>query len=105
MATENILMACVKKGGDRQALHEKLRQHSLAASHRMKNEGAANDLMDRIAKDAAFDLQEKELAALIEVRRFIGLAAEQVKEFLVEEVAPALTRHQKTSTKITAPQL
>ena len=82
MATENILMHCVKKGGDRQALHERIRIHSLEAAKKIKLDGGENDLVTRILSDAAFDLQENELTALLCAESFTGLAKEQTEEFL-----------------------
>jgi adenylosuccinate lyase len=82
MATENILMAAVKKGGDRQTLHERLRQHSQAAAHRIKQEGESNDLLERIRNDSQFSLSSEEIAALVDVLQFIGRSPEQVDEFL-----------------------
>jgi adenylosuccinate lyase len=82
MATENILMLSVKKGGDRQELHEKLRLHSLAAGDTVKKEGKPNDLFERIASDKAFPLSKNELSKALDVQTFIGRAAAQVDEFL-----------------------
>lgn len=86
MATENILMAAVSRGGDRQDLHERIRRHSQAAAAVVKGEGGANDLLERLAGDEAFagiDFDD-----LLDVRRFIGRAPEQVDEFLADVVAP-----------------
>jgi adenylosuccinate lyase len=90
MATENILMAAVMKGGDRQELHEKIRRHSQAAADRIKLEGAANDLLERIAADPAFALSAGELEGLLDARLYIGRSSEQVDEFLQDEVDPFL---------------
>lgn len=90
MATENILMACVKKGGDRQALHEKIRMHSLAAGNQVKVEAMPNDLLERISKDAAFNLSPKELEGILDVKAFVGCAPQQVEMFLTNEVNPKL---------------
>lgn len=84
MATENILMYCVKKGGDRQALHERIRQHSRAAASKIKLDGGENDLLARILNDEAFGLTETEINILTDVRQFIGRAKEQTEEFLSE---------------------
>ncbi|HET6883030.1 MAG TPA: adenylosuccinate lyase [Pirellulales bacterium] len=86
MATENILMAAVAHGGDRQELHERIRRHSLAAAAVVKQEGGANDLLDRLRADPAF--AKVDLAAALDRQRFIGRAPEQVDEFLAEIVAP-----------------
>jgi adenylosuccinate lyase len=92
MATETILMHATARGGDRQELHERIRRHAMAAAHRMKEEGADADLLDRIAADGAFDLSAQELEALMDARRFVGRAPEQVVHFLEEWVDPALVR-------------
>src|SRR5690606_19161878 len=78
MATEEILMAGVRAGGDRQALHESIRRHSLAAAEQVKMHGKANDLLERLSGDSAF--ASVDLAGLLEPRQFIGRAAEQVEE-------------------------
>lgn len=86
MATENILMAAVKKGGDRQVLHEKLRQLSRAAAQQMKEEGKANDLFERIQQDPTFRLSKDELDSIFDVSAFVGRAPQQVEEFLSHEL-------------------
>jgi len=90
MATENILMAAVQKGGDRQELHELIRQHAVAAADRMRDEGADNDLLDRLAADKRIPLDATEIERIVDVRQFVGRAPEQVAEFLDTEVAPIL---------------
>lgn len=92
MATENILMYCVKKGGDRQILHERIRLHSVAAAKRIKEDGGDNDLLARILADDAFGLTETEIKRLTEVSQFTGRATEQTEEFL-KEVAPLLEKN------------
>lgn len=82
MATENILMHCVKAGGDRQTLHEAIRRHSVAAGKRVKAEGGDNDLLDRIAGDPAFGLTRDEIDGIIRNGRFTGRAEEQTEEYL-----------------------
>lgn len=82
MATENILMECVKKGGDRQELHERLRVHSLAAATAVKQEGKPNDLVTRVANDTAFGLTEKEIAESLSPDKFIGRCVSQTREFI-----------------------
>ena len=82
MATENILMRCVKKGGDRQALHERIRLHSSEAGKKVKLEGGRNDLIERILSDGAFGLTAGEMGDLMRAERFTGRAAEQAGEFL-----------------------
>jgi adenylosuccinate lyase len=90
MATETILMAAVAAGGDRQALHEAIRKHSLAAAARVKDEGLDNDLLARLAAEPALGSVRARLPELCDARRFTGRAAEQVAEFLAAEVDPLL---------------
>ncbi|MDR1060492.1 MAG: adenylosuccinate lyase [Clostridiales bacterium] len=84
MLTENILMACVKKGGDRQALHEAIRRHANAAAAQVKQLGGRNDLLDRIGADPAFGLTRGELGALMSAKGLTGRAAEQTGEYLAK---------------------
>ncbi len=93
MATEEILMRAVAAGGDRQELHEAIRRHSRESARRVKEEGAADDLLDRIAKDPAFAKVRGDIASMVEPRRFLGRSEEQVREFLAEDVAPVIERH------------
>jgi len=93
MATENILMDAVKKGGDRQALHEKLRVYSQQAARAVKEEGAANDLIGRIAADPAFMTTKAEIEAVLDPARFTGRSAEQVENFVAGCVDPLLAAH------------
>ena len=88
MATENIMMDGVKRGGDRQELHERIRTHSMEAARRVKQGDGVNDLMERIAGDPAFGMTLPELEALLEPSRYVGRAPEQTAEFLAAEVAP-----------------
>ncbi|MBR5157198.1 MAG: adenylosuccinate lyase [Clostridia bacterium] len=90
MTTENIMMQAVKKGGDRQELHERIREHSMEAARMVKAEGMPNDLLERIAKDSAFNLNKKELATLLEPKDYVGRAPQQTEEFINECVAPIL---------------
>jgi len=90
MATENILMECVKAGGDRQELHEAIRVHSLAAGAVVKGEGKPNDLMDRVANDPLFKSVHNKLDQLIDPALFVGRAPEQVDEFIADEVDPII---------------
>jgi adenylosuccinate lyase len=89
MATETILMRAVQRGGDRQVLHERIRQHSHAAATQVK-QGQENDLLNRLAGDALF--QPNDLAGSDNARHFTGRSAEQVTEFLEEIVAPIRKR-------------
>ncbi len=95
MATENIMMDCVKRGGDRQELHERIRVHSMAAAHRVKQEDGVNDLLERIAGDSAFGVTLEELQAVLEPSRYVGRSPEQTTEFLEEQVAPLLDRYKE----------
>ena len=90
MATENIMMDAVKKGGDRQELHEKIRVHSMAAGRVVKEEGGKNDLIERIVNDASFDLTFEEIEKILKPENFIGRAANQVEELIKEYVEPLL---------------
>lgn len=92
MATEEILMAGVRAGGDRQVLHERIRIHSQAAASRVKREGLSNDLIDRLASDEAFSAVD--LAGTLDARRYIGRAPQQVDAFIAEHVAPMRLRFQ-----------
>ncbi len=91
MCTENILMEAVRLGGDRQALHEKIRVHSQAAAARVKAEGLENDLLERIAADPAFPLDRDHLDRLLDARLYTGRASEQVVEFIREDIDPLMT--------------
>jgi adenylosuccinate lyase len=86
MATENIMMEAVKRGKDRQELHEKIRVHSMAAAQRVKGEGLDNDLIDRIIGDDSFGLSKDEILAIIDPTKFVGRAPGQVVEFIGEYV-------------------
>lgn len=90
MATENIMMQAVKKGGDRQELHERLRSHSLAAARVVKEEGGKNDLLQRIAADPAFGLSMDELSQVMHPALFVGRAPDQVTEYLRDYIQPLL---------------
>ncbi len=90
LASEAILMAAVRRGGDRQAVHERLRVHARAASERILGEGADNDFLDRVAEDPALPLDRDELERLLDPHRFVGRAPQQVAEFLAEHVRPVL---------------
>jgi adenylosuccinate lyase len=90
MATENIMMDAVKKGGNRQELHEKIREHSMAAGKVVKAEGKPNDLLQRIADDASFGLSLSELESIMDARNFVGRAPQQTEEFIAGRVKPIL---------------
>ncbi len=93
MATENIMMEAVKRGGDRQELHERLRVHSIEAGKNVKERGLSNNLIDLLAEDPAFGMTKEELTAHLEPARYIGRAPEQVTEFLSGHVSPVLSAH------------
>lgn len=93
MATEDIMMNAVKKGGDRQELHEKLRQHSIAAAKVVKEEGLDNDLIDRIIKDPAFMITREEINSILKPEYFIGRSISQVEEFLNSCVNPLVEKN------------
>ncbi|NMP37715.1 MAG: adenylosuccinate lyase [Clostridiales bacterium] len=93
MATETILMRAVKKGGDRQELHEKIRVHSMAAGTVVKQEGKPNDLLERIAADPAFMLRHEELAELMNPEYFVGRAPQQTEEFITGVIKPILEQN------------
>ena len=94
MASENIMMDAVKRGGDRQELHECIRVLSQQAGANVKDRGEANNLIDLIAADPAFSmLKEEEIRAHLEPSRYIGRCPEQVEAFLEGAVRPALASH------------
>ena len=93
MATENILMACVKRGGDRQELHEVIRKHSQDAAAQVKQEGKDNDLLERLAADPAIGMTRDEIDAVLDLHEFVGRAPQQVAEFIANDVQPVLDRH------------
>lgn len=93
MATENIIMAGVKKGGDRQHLHEVIRVHSHAAADVVKQEGGDNDLIQRMADDPEIDMTLEEIEATLDVNNFVGRAPQQVDEFVADFVDPILERN------------
>ena len=90
MATENIMMDAVKAGGDRQELHEKIRVHSMAAGRVVKEEGLANDLLERIAEDPAFNITLEELQKIVKPENYVGRAPAQTIEFINEVIKPIL---------------
>ena len=90
MATENIIMEAVKRGGDRQELHERIRVHSMEAGKRVKADGRENDLLKRIAEDPVFGMTAEDLSKILDVKQFTGRAPEQVREFVEEYVDPII---------------
>ena len=93
MATENIMMDAVKRGGNRQELHERIRVHSLEAGKNIKDRGEPNNLIDLIAADPLFGMSREELTAHLEPGRYIGRCPEQVTEFLRDTVSPVLEHY------------
>ncbi|HJC36778.1 MAG TPA: adenylosuccinate lyase [Candidatus Merdibacter merdavium] len=90
MATENIMMDCVKMGGDRQELHEAIRVHSMAAGRVVKEEGKPNDLLQRIADDPKFPMDLEQLQAIMKPANFVGRSVQQTEEFFAEFIDPIL---------------
>ncbi|HVZ47732.1 MAG TPA: adenylosuccinate lyase [Gemmatimonadaceae bacterium] len=100
MATEALIVRAVERGGDRQVAHETIRRHSVAAARAVKDEGARNDLYERLAADPAFGVPMEDLRAAADPARFVGRAPEQVDEFLADVVDPLLaTRADLTPTR------
>ena len=100
MATENILMDAVKKGGDRQELHEKIRVHSMAAARVVKEEGGKNDLIERIVADPAFGLTMEEVQKILKPENFTGRASNQVEELVADYVDPALKENNVAADEV-----
>lgn len=101
MATENIMMEAVKRGKDRQELHENIRVHSMAAAQRVKGEGLDNDLIERIINDDSFGLTRDEILGVIDPAKFVGRAPSQVVEFIDEYINPIIEEN-KDALKITS---
>ena len=93
MATENIMMECVKAGGNRQELHERIRVLSMEAGRNVKVEGGENDLIDRIRKDEMFRAVWDRLDEILDAKKFVGRAPQQVTEFIAQEIDPILEQH------------
>ncbi|WP_312647294.1 adenylosuccinate lyase [Aminipila sp.] len=93
MATENILMDAVKAGGDRQELHERIREHSMEAGKMVKVEGKENDLLERIAADPAFNMTIEQLQSIMDPANFVGRSVQQTAEFIVEIIKPILDKN------------
>ncbi len=94
MATEYIIMECVKNGGDRQELHEKIRVHSMEAGKMVKIEGKENDLLERILKDEYFKLDKDKLVSIVDPKNFTGFASQQTEDFIKTEVKPILEKYE-----------
>ena len=93
MATENIIMEEVKAGGDRQEIHETIRQHSMEASKKVKIEGKDNDLIERIMSDSSLKMDKSKIAEVLDPKNFIGFAPIQTEEFIKNEVQPILDKY------------
>ncbi len=93
MATENIMMDAVKRGGDRQELHEKIRRYSMEAGKRVKVEGLENNLLELIAADPSFDTDMDSLKKLLKPENYVGRSCEQVTDFINEDVKPVLEKN------------
>jgi len=99
MATENIIMEAVKKGGDRQALHEAIRVHSMEAGKRVKMDGLDNDLLSRIQGDPIFNLSQSDMDKLLDAKDYVGRSPEQVVSFIKSEVDPIRAKHAESLGK------
>ena len=97
MATENIMMDAVKRGADRQELHERIRIHSMEASKNIKEEGNKNDLLERIASDPVFNLTIEQLNNLLTPQNYTGMAKEQTEEFLSSNIRPILEENSNSN--------
>ena len=97
MATEELILRAVQAGGDRQAIHEVIRRHSIAAARAMKDEGVANDMLQRLAQDPEYPVPIADLGDVLDPVRFTGRSAQQVTEFLDEVVRPLLAAAQDTA--------
>ena len=95
MSTEVILMECVKAGGDRQELHEKIRVHSMEASKMVKQFGKDNDLIERIKNDKSFEAINDKIYSILDPKNFIGRAKEQTIEYINEVINPILQENKK----------
>lgn len=98
MATENIMMDAVKRGGNRQELHEQIRVHSMEAAKAVKMEGRPNDLIERIAEDKSFGLSLDELKAILVPSNFVGIAPKQTEDFINNQVKPVLEANKELIT-------
>ena len=88
MATEQLIVRAVKAGGDRQAAHETIRKHSVAAARALKEDAETNDLLERLANDRTFGVKRSDLEGVLDARQFVGRAPEQVDEFLRDVISP-----------------
>ena len=95
MATENIMMDAVKAGGDRQELHERIRELSMEAGRNVKEKGEENNLLELIAEDPAFNMTLEELKKTMEPSKYIGRAKEQVEAYLKNVISPLLKKNEE----------
>ncbi|WP_368487623.1 adenylosuccinate lyase [Clostridium sp. BJN0013] len=95
MCTENIIMEAVKRGGDRQELHERIRVHSMEAAKMVKEHGMENDLLERIIKDPFFKMTKEEIMSLVDAKKFIGRAPGQVVDFIECKIKPLLEKNKE----------
>lgn len=93
MATENILMEAVKRGGDRQELHEKIREYSMIAAKRVKEEGLSNNLLELLENDSDFKMTSEDIENILEPKNYIGRSVSQVEEFIEEYVEPIIKQY------------
>ncbi|MCF6149596.1 MAG: adenylosuccinate lyase [Candidatus Kuenenia sp.] len=105
MVTENILMEIVNAGGDRQEYHERIRKHAIETADRMKEEGIKNNLLEKIAEDAAFSRIQSKIKEISDPQRLIGRSVQQVEEFINSEVSPILKQHSHLIDKKWIPTL
>jgi adenylosuccinate lyase len=99
MATENIMMESVKRGGNRQELHEALRVHSHAAAAEVKINGGVNDLIDRIAADPLFPLSKADILAELEPKKYIGRSVSQTENFVRDIAMPVIEKYHSSDIK------
>lgn len=100
IASENIMMDLVRRGGDRQEIHEKIRVHSIAAGKRVKEEGEKNDMLERIANDPSFNITMEELKNILVPSLYTGRSEHQVEEFIAEYIDPVLGDAKKTTVEL-----
>ena len=92
------MMRAVKKGGDRQELHKKIREYSMLAGEKVKKDGKQNDLIDRICADSSFGLSHDEIAELMHPSLYIGCSAEQTERFIKNDVLPYISAEKKSAS-------
>jgi oligoribonuclease NrnB/cAMP/cGMP phosphodiesterase (DHH superfamily) len=102
MATETILMEAVKIGGDRHELHEIIREYSMKAAYRVKQEGLNNNLIELIIEDPSFKMSKEEILSIMDPKNFVGRAPEQVVEFINETLDPAINEYKDGSLGVSA---